>query len=153
MPDYRLTIYCAEPSHTESDLGPFLRTENSWDAETAIANAEGVFGVAVMELNRSDDEILAAAMERGSRTLGVWTIASDVPAQGRLGIHRPRRRSAEMVTIFDDGSPHGRLRIRLTCDLCGLPYERRMPEFCAQLDKLATNGLTAVSLRALIDTR
>lgn len=150
MPDYRLTIYCAEPSHAGTDFGAFLRTESSWPAERAVANAEGVIGVAVMELNRSYDEILAAEMQRGSDTFGLWTIASDVPAQG-TGIHRPRGKDAEMLTLLDE-EPRGRVSIRLRCKACGLSYKRRMPEFCAQLDTLATNGITAISLRSLIDT-
>jgi len=104
-----------------------------------------------MELNRSADEILADQMKRGSDTFGLWTIASEVPAQG-MGIHRPRRKNAEMLTLFDEDA-HGRLWIRLRCEsrLCPLSYERRMPEFCAQLDTLAANGITAISLRSLID--
>lgn len=152
MPDYRLTVYCNNPRHTETQLGPFIiAPQSSWEPEKSVAKAEGVFGIAVMELNRSHDQILATAMERGPDTFGLWTIASDVPASG-LGMHRPRRKSAEMLTLFDEG-PQGRVWIRLSCGLCSWSYERRMPEFCAQLDTLATTGIAAISLRSLLDRK
>lgn len=153
VPDFRLAIYCSDLSHAKDDVGPFLlRGQTPWQAEKTIAAADGVFAVAVMELNRSHDQILTVAMERGPDTFGLWTIATDVPAPGRLSMHRPRSQCAEMLTIPGEGQ-HGRVRIRLRCGWCGLSYERRMPEFCAQLDALAVNGITAISLRSLIDTR
>lgn len=57
------------------------------------------------------------------------------------------------MLTHSDGTAPGRVRIRLRCGRCGLSYERRMPEFCAQLDALAENGIAAISLRSLIDTR
>lgn len=149
-----MTIYCSEQSHAETDLGPFLKLDGDgawWDVERAVGIAPGVFAVAVMELNRSEDETLTAAMKRGPETFGLWTVATDIPHESMV-IHTPKRRSAEMLTV-SDGSAVGRVRIRLRCGWCGLSYERRMPEFCAQLDVLASNGIAAVALRSLIATK
>lgn len=145
-----VTIYCDERSHAHQAVGPLLTGHwvDTIESLSRFASDEprsGLFLVTQME-------------RRVIRATGVeqpWMPVDEMPAPGYRWI-RPRRGGGlqwlpiDQSVVADGDLPYAR-RFHVDCDWCGLSYTRQWGPFAETLDELRLAGVSAVSLRSLID--
>ncbi|ORB68807.1 hypothetical protein [Mycolicibacterium tusciae] len=148
LPDAVVTVYCDEPSHCDTPVGLLLK--GTWlETGRLLADAdEGVF--------------IWATMERGRERAGAWTARPTVLTPH--GLRQARRGGGFHWAPDNDASPERvaefairnfqpvRGRFGARCAYCGLSFTRQWPAMVQTLDTLTAAGITAISLRGLIDT-
>ena len=156
-PDAYVTIYCDEPSHTDTPIGLFLK--GSW------LETHDILEKAVLSENTVKRGVfIVTTMQRGRSGEGLWTPAEFMWGTPSFRPTRPRRgggfqwvpdadASPEMVAEFAERNfPPVRARFLGKCDRCDLSFTRRWPAMVETLETLTAAGITAISLRGLIDT-